>query len=850
MDYSNNHGIRLNEIPLDLFMRYFNKDTLALDSPVEILKKQVPYVYKCSDLPNHVYYFARQIRAFNTKSDNAINEKMSIPTFFPFKYELERAGSQEAALKMLEHITFSYNGSDVHITDVNKPHPTTVEKLDYDNRVKQLYIAINENGEMIESFYKFTMMINDGTEIELISDYFILSEVTRDGHPIGSFIMVDLRCEPEDLVLSVEECVAQNRVMWEPVVNQKNTYADPADRNRKLVVAENMEATDIKTINGDPLFLDGEGNEVTINMGLQSTFQQHHSLFAAPSDRISLEDACINMLGRNVAGIVSQAGNDRIYGYSSATMTETVTKVNPTTTIANNADYGYGNLEPFIAEEYFNLLNGDDNASKSYSKTEKAYKIVELFDFNTKERIKLIRNPNVDKSVTNPEKFLMLDPSETLPDGFHVGQYEETFIEGSEKSITKTNYVIYTQNKKLVNIGKNNPGKFYPDDVKFTVDELYANFGLDRSDFNGSNTMVRYYYDEVYRIYYKREIKLQIDPWQISNSETDALNTFLYYSFDHTVTSSEIRVNIPKIIRGTLNSLYNPTSYNSAKFIEFNNFKNRFAEHKASTDGSKALAPTGVFRKKRLELLTTMNLEQYNRLNNESYTIENSYIDSDAPMKMFIYMNGLNLFLAHEINHESNIMDKRQIIDFKDASVDLILRNQYVIDNPLNDYSDQKAEINKKLTSDMEQLSAFQRLNGFDNYGLSQDQINGNTIVPALAKYIDDTMDSTEHIWNILENYDKNLVKYKNSRLSFAPFLINLFVGYYENYSVEYPENFQKFFKDKLYDANGQFIPPVYTDRNDQLVNVEKYNSKYDSDSTTLKSIKDKVLNSKWVVNS
>lgn len=851
MDYSNNHGIRLNEIPLDLFMRYFNKDTLALDRPVEIPKRQVPYVYKCSDYPDYTYYFTKQIRAFDTKSDDAITNPMEIPTFFPFKYELEATGLQSEVLKMLEHITFTYNNRSVHITDMSQPHATIAEALDYDNRAKQVYIAINEDGEMVESFYKFTMMIRNTVDIEMIADYFILSEVTRNGQPIGSYIMVDIRHEPEDLVLSVEECVAQNRVMWEPVAGQKNTYQDPGDKDRLLVIAENMEAMETKTLQGSPLFLDAEGNEVTINMGLQSNFQQHHNLFAAPSDRLSLETACVNMLGRNVAGIVTQAGADRIYGYSSATLTATVTKVNPTSEIANSAEYGYGSLEQFIAEDYFHLLSDGGVSPDPYIKTEKAYKIVELFDFNIKERVKLIRNPKVDEKVTDPQEFLMLHSSEMLPDGFHIGQYEETIIDGSNKTINKTNYVIYIYNKKLDYIGKNNRGGFEPSDVKFTIDEMYANFGLDKSDFNTTtNTMTRYYYDEVYRVYFKREIKLQVDPWQISSgqSEKDTLNTFLYSSFDHNISSSEIGVDIPKIIRGTTNSLYNPNDYTPLLFVELNGFKNRFSEHKSSTDGSKPLAPNGAFRKKRLELLTTMNLEQYNRLNNEAYTIENSYVDSDAPMKMFIYMNGLNLFLAHEIDHETNVMDKRQLIDFNDANVDFLIREQSISDTSLNDYSSQKADVNKQLMSDMEQLNAFQRLNGFNNYGLAQDQIDGDTIIPALAKYIEETKDSTDHVWNILENYDRTLYKYKDGRLSFAPFIINLFTGYYENYSAEYPENFERFFKDKLYDADGNFIPPVYTDRDDLLPKLEKYNSKYDTEQSTLNSIKNKVLKSEWEV--
>lgn len=614
--------------------------------------------------------------------------------------------------------------------------------------------------------------------------------------------------------------------------------------------------------NGDPIYLDSEGNEVTIPQS-DSQFIQHHELFGKPSGIINAEEVLPLAVPSEMLCLITQNGGNKLAAYSYMANDVKFTLEAKPSVALDKIEVGR-TLQNYI---YKNLENST-SSPKAYSKTFTTYKVNDdYYDFLDTPIVTITKNPR------NQEEWI-LNSDEDADEGIYETYTYDSITKGIMNNPEK--HVCYvgpnaSGNAELRDVFPSNPQikNDYLTRLKFSAEEVFNYYGLEvnnnQSDPNsGSRELVYFsdqnfearnqtYFSEDYQIYYTITETLTTSD-AVSNDKYDL---FEFARYDHSIVSSGGLFTAS----GRQFKRTPPTPYDDNLPPTEEEFLKRFLMDSiyCSTDQQgREVADRGAFEESRKIVLKKIYSEMFSKISNESYTIENSFIDADAPMKMYIYCNGLYNLLKNDTGLDNIAINRNLLIDPLELKTKITLVepqegvSQELIQSNRDDF-DQRVQAQLSTQKSVyAELSPFQRLIDYDGYGTSEEQAKEDAISAAILEYLENTNSSYFH------NFDNDYVdipikENKVTRISFKNRLISDYIHFWKTGSEAYIDDYKKYLKPKLYKtdlATGEeeAIPAVFNCRNDDTNVKYVFHSEYDGNNERLDFMRNQVLENGLVV--
>jgi hypothetical protein len=217
------------------------------------------------------------------------------------------------------------------------------------------------------------------------------------------------------------------------------------------------------------------------------------------------------------------------------------------------------------------------------------------------------------------------------------------------------------------------------------------------------------------------------------------------------------------------------------------------------------LVPGGTIRKSKLSVIRKMVPEFLNNRYNDFYTVDNIAYDIDGTMKMRIYSDGLFEMLTSERLDPSNYKKRLEKISYKDIDDSLILADKEMYTSE-EVYKTNKVYnsslVYSNVVNEMEELNSFQKLLDFENFP-SDISREDYLIKKNLRDLIYEDNESTitardETLIPFVDNKRKRI-----SKLYFKNILIDSLVNYFSDFGVnqtneKYRDQYEKYYKDKM----------------------------------------------------
>jgi hypothetical protein len=217
------------------------------------------------------------------------------------------------------------------------------------------------------------------------------------------------------------------------------------------------------------------------------------------------------------------------------------------------------------------------------------------------------------------------------------------------------------------------------------------------------------------------------------------------------------------------------------------------------------LVPGGTIRKSKLSVIRKMVPEFLNNRYNDFYTVDNIAYDIDGTMKMRIYSDGLFEMLTSERLDPSNYKKRLEKISYKDIDDSLILADKEIYTSE-EIYKTNKVYnsslVYSNVVNEMEELNSFQKLLDFENFPSDMSR-EDYLIKKNLRDLIYEDNESTitardETLIPFVDNKRKRI-----SKLYFKNILIDSLVNYFSDFGVnqtneKYRDQYEKYYKDKM----------------------------------------------------
>lgn len=848
-------NVYLNDIPLDMFMEYFKNDTLKNLSPLQIPLKYVPYEYTIGSLANKSFYrFDKTV--FNMTTGNIISDKKSlvsselnvVPPFYD-KFFLN--SNPKSVFDSIRINGFPFGSDDIIANSNANPTqlktiytatiPDKIEfyKINANNTSDTVMLDINDSE--FYSYYPLLTLVHDSAGVLIRS-----GDQFKNAEMIGSKQITYIYRRPffiETLVLKktnvwklIDERTGNNfdlGIVVDHITGKNKEAITEAYLDRPEVLIEVYSATKLEFIlkiyknavssetktnlKGQPLFLDSENNE-TVALQSDSMFLAHHNVFKGAITIVDAEEVLPLSVYPKTLSILTQNGEDNLVAYNQ--IEESITYQ-----LLEKSSIPSGKLEinKDLPRYIFEMISNFN----TYEIANQRIKYKNYFSFSSDDIISLKKVNGI---------FELENPDRTNEIGLNRAVFQEKI--SADAMATKQYIIRIDDSNRLA------PDVYIPigSDLKFTKKEINDYFGAEiTAEYlddlpSATYSHTEYRYDDQYHCYYSitRIIK------EINQKPIQEFNEFGKYH--HFRTGSGAIIEMPSELSG---KIIRDTAYPTASTVLFSEYKNRYFKFSSHiTTDSEILAPKGVFKRNRQETLRKMFTEMFNKISNETYTIENSFIDSDATMKMFIYSNGLYNLLKNDTGLDNIKINRSLIISPDQLKTSMIKTDISKIDSRDNRISEY---VSKYLDSEKALISAqtsFERLINYKGFGSSLEQASNNTIDSAIIDNLSKNIDFQQISLTDQQKLNRDLTENKTDIMSFLPKIVNSISNYYGNSNPEFLANYLSYIDEKF--SNGNIL-------NEETYIVsekEVFNSEYDLDyiENNIESILDEIDSGKVVI--
>jgi hypothetical protein len=241
--------------------------------------------------------------------------------------------------------------------------------------------------------------------------------------------------------------------------------------------------------------------------------------------------------------------------------------------------------------------------------------------------------------------------------------------------------------------------------------------------------------------------------------------------------------------------------------LEMNDFLQSFASsnHYIVTSNRGDIVREDVYKNMRKEMTSSLTGEFLNkRLDN--YLIVNSGLyDTNSLMKMRIFAEGLNNIILNDKYNLRQVINRRYVFQVSDLPKKIIIEK--INRNNLRILS---IEDNRLYgIAKTYELNAFQRIRDYRLFPTNEARVDYYTKMnKRYTSY--STFDKTDNVVNEIEEFDEALVTNNIPRETFKKKIVDHFInGFFESGidALKYSNDFEKFYKTKM--AN---LPAVYND--------------------------------------
>jgi len=839
-------GIHLNDIPVDLFVKYFTKDNTTTINYDPIIRQLLVNIYKFDiDLDGPFYY--KSVFDFNHSKSEILRYFQDIKEFSEIDDIVEDTFFQESSSVGMIY----YND----ILELSIPYQYRLEKIDPPDNKEYHFITVT---------FK-----EDKTEILSILDSRNLEDLSISG--ILTFDPVNNRFE----------------------ITYNNDVIAYLYENEEFIIYK-------EDPNGKIIYMNEFGNETT-ESSLESSLIRHNNAIRLGFNGIRDVESHINLNFNNKClGLVdnrTSKGTETLYFayYEKYERTLKYTRVDPTTIV-----------DSYEVLYFDRALLKKIPISETYTETITNTFTSRLLDFSSLTRIKTTKRGDTYESIlenglVQPDKNINIladvykDVVIFQNKTYNINYNNETRVIrgiGEIVSFDNSDYIkipviensiIYQDprnensfitkqveirnNKKYININEKYydvvdtlyPYILYPIKIEKVFVETYlgkiTNVTVPKKKFkmgaislaspavflsNEITPSVKYYIKDIYDSSIGIEIEEEYK--RVNPSANYNFFEFLKYNHVYNNSGSILLENGKKIERSSAEEITTELSITTLKSLfSFNHFiENGYLQSRG------AIVPDNVFKLAKNEMIKKMALEFIEKKYNDFLIIDSGLFDIDVLLKMRIYAESFQEILRNDYENFSKQKSSRKTIhNLSDVTPIIILSKTDDEDMPLiKDYQD--------YSPNLSELSLFERLLNYEKFPTNK-SYREHELKRLQRKELYNDYDTPIKVLDDFNipilyptQYNYNMEEFKKI---FISDLINNFYKF-NNYTDvmkkgttfinnEFTKNYKDFYKNKLSIlADPAF--PIDLGVSEKMV--------YSTEDSSLEDVIEKVLNSDWRV--
>jgi hypothetical protein len=784
------NGIYLNDIPMDVFIKYFTKENLGVSNfpPVMVDKKNVyTYTLTLDGVPGFIY------KSFIGDLTEAENEKNEI----------------------------IYNFSDIDVLEadditgtVSLPELNFVYELD--QKMTPYQYRFEYNFDTVEETFKF---------ITLPSTTFPQSGIIRDSRTGDALSIESSLIGSVDIIETSSGVYQVSQVLTGEVIG--------------LIYENNKIQVHKKNAAGEYLYYNGV--QETTESQSQGSFLKYKALRDSGLSILEKRNALIySKISPGQVALINDGQTERLeffQTFKKLTSYEIVSNPNPVPT-----SYRKGIVDVSMSttpDETLNinktLLNISSLIQYNFKKVGDNLTRLYTSDVLPQEGETIIANIYQDHVILKG-RDIIINSNNTIAYYTAAGSTPVQLI----RSVQNNKFMrIPVKVNNSVSVYNEQKGAF--EDIQVIKSPTSPRFILNR-DIDGQNYEVQkpitdypYGYIDIIvsvkPLFFKTYIgnfsyNSTTDIVTISNYVVDTTNINIQNNFGNLGYTGNTRVSYVQDVYDETLFLKTTETFSltagtpvvspTINTVILNDFKKLFVSTNISTLINRSvteldlsdrgpLVPGGTIRKSKLSVIKKMVPEFLNNRYNDFYTVDNIAYDIDGTMKMRIYADGLFEMLTSERLDPSNYKKRLEKISYKDIDDSLILGNiiEYA---SMNNYKTGKIYdsnlVYSNVTNEIESLNSFQKLLDFEDF--PSDILREEYLIKKNLRnliYEDNESTITARDETLIPFVDNN--RKRISKLYFKNILIDSLVNYFSDFGInqtneKYRDQYEKYYKDKM----------------------------------------------------